>query len=267
MWDRLRVEPGSPAGLAQRDPGDRLGLTSREEVDEELERLTAQLVVLQRRLWAEGRRSLLLVLQGTDTAGKDGTIRQVFKGVNPQSCRVAAFSVPTETELTHDFLWRVHDGCPARGEIGIFNRSHYEDVVVVRVRGLAPEKVWRRRYRHIREFERLLAEEGTTIVKVFLHISKDEQRERLQKRLDDPEKTWKFRLSDLDDRARWDDFQQAYEDAITETATDWAPWYVVPANSKRVRNVAVARILVGTLRELNPVIAPPPDGLAGIVVT
>ncbi|MFN8187259.1 MAG: PPK2 family polyphosphate kinase [Gaiellales bacterium] len=264
--EKLVVEPGSPAGLAGRDPGDRLGFESKNGIAAELDGLTTELRELQERLWAESRRSLLLVLQGMDTSGKDGTIRHVFRGVNPQACRVASFKVPTEAELAHDFLWRVHAVCPAHGQLGIFNRSHYEDVVVVRVKELVPEQVWRPRYAQIREFERLLVESGTTIVKVFLHISKDEQRERLQERLDDPLKTWKFRLGDLDDRRRWDDFQAAYEDALTETSTEWAPWYVVPANSKRVRNLAVARLLVGILRDLDPQIPPPPDGLDGIVV-
>lgn len=264
--DKLLVKPGSPAGLARRDPGDRLGFGSKAEVAEELGQLTAELGQLQERLWAEARRSLLLVLQGVDTAGKDGTIRQVFRSVNPQACRVASFKVPTETELAHDYLWRVHAVCPARGQVGIFNRSHYEDVVVVRVKELVPREVWKRRYAQIRDFERLLVEEGTTIVKVLLHISKDEQRERLQERLDDPTKTWKFRLGDLDDRKHWDAFQAAYEDALTETSTEWAPWYVVPANSKWVRNIAVARMLVGILREMDPQVPPPQDGLEGIVV-
>jgi PPK2 family polyphosphate:nucleotide phosphotransferase len=179
---------------------------------------------------------------------------------------VASFKVPTETELAHDYLWRVHAVCPARGQVGIFNRSHYEDVVIVRVKELVPREVWKRRYAQIRDFERLLVEEGTTIVKVLLHISKDEQRERLQQRLDDPSKTWKFRLGDLDDRKHWDAFQAAYEDALTETSTEWAPWYVVPANSKWVRNIAVARMLVGILKEMNPQVPAPQAGLEGIVV-
>lgn len=266
LEEKLIVAPGSAARLGKRDPADRLGYGSKEEVAAELDLLTAELTELQERLWAEGQRSLLLVLQGVDTAGKDGTIRQVFRSVNPQACRVASFKVPTETELAHDFLWRVHAVCPARGQIGIFNRSHYEDVVVVRVKKLVPEEVWRRRYAQIRDFERLLVEEGTTIVKVFLHLSKEEQRKRLQERLDDPRKTWKFRLDDLDDRRHWDNVRAAYEDALTETSTAWAPWYVVPADSKRIRNVTVARLLVGTLRKMDPQIPPPPEELRGIVV-
>jgi PPK2 family polyphosphate:nucleotide phosphotransferase len=264
--DGLRVEPGEPAGLAGRDPADRLGLDGKAAARRVVAELTEELRALQDRLWAEATRSVLLVLQGLDTSGKDGAIRHVFTGLNPQGCRVASFKVPTSTELAHDYLWRVHHVLPARGEIGIFNRSHYEDLVVVRVKELVRPAVWRRRFRHVREFERLLADEGTTIVKVFLHISKDEQRERLQARLDDPERTWKFRLGDLDDRRRFDDFLAAYEEALTKTSTPWAPWYVVPSDHKWVRNVAVARLLVRALEELDPRFPPPADDLDGVVV-
>jgi len=263
---RLRVEPGSPADLAGRDPADRLGLDGKSEGRAEVEELVEELRELQERLWAEATRSVLLVLQGLDTSGKDGAIRHVFAGLNPQGCRVAGFKVPTSTELAHDYLWRVHAACPARGEIGIFNRSHYEDLVVVRVKGLVPRSTWRRRFRHVREFERALHEEGTRIVKVFLHISKDEQRERLQARLDDPTKTWKFRRGDLDDRKLWDDLMAAYEEALTRTSTGWAPWHVVPANHKWVRDVAVATLLVESLRELEPRFPEPEPGLEGLAV-
>lgn len=263
---RLLVRPGQPAGIRGRDPADRLGLDGKEESQAMVDELILELRGLQERLWAESRRSLLLVLQGLDTSGKDGTIRHVFQGVNPQGCRVASFKVPTVTELAHDYLWRVHAACPARGEIGIFNRSHYEDLLVVRVKELVPRAVWRRRYRHVRELERLLAEEGTTIVKVFLHISPDEQRERLQARIDDPEKRWKFRSGDLDDRALWDAYTDAYEDALTKTSTAWAPWYVVPADRKWARNAAVASLLVETLRELDPQFPEPAEDMNGIVV-
>jgi PPK2 family polyphosphate:nucleotide phosphotransferase len=264
--DGLLVEPGEPARLARRDPGDRLGLPGKDEVAPQVETLVAELADLQARLWAEGRRAVLLVLQGVDTAGKDGTIRHVFRGVDPQACRVASFRVPTATELAHDYLWRVHAVCPARGEIGIFNRSHYEDVVVVRVNELVEKDAWKRRFRQIREFERTLVEEGTTVLKVFLHLSKDEQRRRLQARLDDPAKTWKFRLGDLEDRRRWDAFAEAYEEALTETSTEWAPWYVVPADHKWVRDVAVAQLLVETLRRLDPQLPAPPPELKGLTV-
>jgi PPK2 family polyphosphate:nucleotide phosphotransferase len=263
----LRVERGAPARLVERDPGDRLGLGDKQAGLARLDELVAQLAVLHNRLWAEQERSLLLVLQGLDASGKDGTIRQVLTGVNPQGFRVVAFREPTATELAHDYLWRVHANCPARGEIGIFNRSHYEDAVTARVRGLVPKAVWKRRPRHIREFERLLTDEGTHVVKAFLHVSRDEQRVRLQERLDDPEKAWKFRPGDLEDRARWDDFMDAYEDVITATSTAWAPWYVVPADHNWVRNLAVAELLVHALTELGPKFPPPDRSLADVQIS
>ena len=211
-----------------------------------------QLADLQARLAAEGTRGVLLVLQAMDAGGKDGVIRSVFTGINPQGVQVHGFKVPAGRETQQDYLWRVHQVCPGQGEIGIFNRSHYEDVLVVRVHGFVPEERWRRRYRHIREFERVLADEGTTVVKVMLHISSDEQRQRLQDRVDDPAKRWKFRAGDLDDRKRWDDYQAAYEEALTETSTEWAPWYVVPADRNWVRDLAVARILEHHLSALDP---------------
>jgi PPK2 family polyphosphate:nucleotide phosphotransferase len=253
----LRVRPGERPRLDARDPADRLGLTDKASAEERLRELVVRLAVLQNRLWAESARSVLLVLQGLDASGKDGTIRKVLTGVNPQGCRVVSFKAPAGVELAHDYLWRVHAVCPVRGEIGIFNRSHYEDVVAVHVRGLAPARVWRRRPAHIREFERLLSDEGTTLVKVYLHISREEQGKRLQQRLDDPEKRWKFRPEDLDDRKRWDDFQAAYEDVLHETSSDWAPWHVVPADRKWVRNVAVAELLVATLERMDPKLPTP----------
>jgi PPK2 family polyphosphate:nucleotide phosphotransferase len=262
----LRVEPGKPAGLDKRDPGDRLGRAGKEAgialLDEQVERLS----FLHNRLWAEAQRSLLLVLQGIDASGKDGTIRQVLTGLNPQGCRAVSFKEPTSAELGHDFLWRVHAACPSRGEIVVFNRSHYEDVVAVRVRGLAPATVWKRRPHDICEFERMLVDEGTTIVKVFLHVSRDEQRKRLQERVDNPEKSWKFRLADLEDRAHWDEYMAAYEDVLSETSTGWAPWYVVPADHNWVRNLAVAELLVHTLEELDPQLPPPEPGLSGLQI-
>ena len=248
----LRVESGSAPRLDRRDPDLRLGASGKQEGLERLSALVERLSVLHNRLLAEASRSLLLILQGMDASGKDGTIRNVLTGVNPQGCRVVSFREPTTTELAHDYLWRVHAVCPARGEIAIFNRSQYEDVVAVRVRGLVAERVWRPRYEHIRAFERLLSDEGTTVIKVFLHVSPEEQRRRLQERLDDPEKRWKFRPGDLDDRDRWSEFAEAYEDAIRETSTDWAPWYVVPANHNWARNLAVAQILVDALERLDP---------------
>ena len=262
----LKVGEGEPAGLADRATRADLGLDDKDEGHERLHALADELFDLQRRLWAEDARALLLVLQGMDAAGKDGTIRRVMGGLNPQGARVAAFKQPSTEELDHDYLWRVHAEVPRRGEIGIFNRSHYEDVGVVRVMGLADEAVWRRRFRHIREFERMLADEGTEVVKVWLHISKDEQRERFQARLDDPDKRWKFSRGDLDVRARWDDFQAAYEEAITATSTAHAPWYVVPADRKWVRDVAVASIVVSHLEAMDPQYPEPEDELADVVI-
>jgi len=264
--DALRVEPGTAAGLRQRATDDKLGLIDKAAGIEEALRLFERLRVLQETLWAEQRQRLLVVLQAMDTGGKDGVIEHVFGGMNPQGIKVKGFKAPTPDELAHDYLWRVHPHVPGNGEIAVFNRSHYEDVVVVRVHDLVPKTVWRKRYRHLREFERLLAEEGTTIVKLFLHISPEEQAARLQARLEDPAKRWKFRVGDLGDRARWHDFQAAYEDALTETSTMWAPWYVVPADRKWVRNVAVARLLVHTLEALNPQYPEPEDNLDAVVI-
>jgi PPK2 family polyphosphate:nucleotide phosphotransferase len=257
----LRVEPGEPARLRERDARDKLGL-EKAEGKELLERLQERLEVLQQRLYAEGARSVLLVLQGLDASGKDGVIKAVSRGLNPLGCRAVSFKAPTPTELAHDYLWRVHAAAPARGEIGIFNRSHYE----VRVRGLAPDEVWRRRPRHVREWERTLAEEGTAIVKVFLHVSREKQRERLQERIDNPEKRWKFRLGDLDDRARFDDFLAAYDDALGETSVEWAPWHIVPADRNWLKAVVVAQLLVDALERLDPQLPPPDPGAEGLVI-
>lgn len=261
---RLRVEPGEPARLHERDPGDRLGFADKQSGLEELATSVTRLSLLHNRLYGESRRALLLVLQGLDAAGKDGTIRRVLTGVNPQGCRIVAFKEPTGSELEHDYLWRVHAACPARGEIGIFNRSHYEDFVAARVRNLAPEPVWKRRPQHFREVERLLVDEGTTLVKVFLHVSADEQRKRLQERIDNPEKAWKFNPGDLADRARRGEYLDAYEDVISQTSTEWAPWFVVPADHNWVRNLAVARLLVHALEELDPQLPSPDPALAGL---
>ena len=262
-----RIPPDGPLDLESHDPGAKTGFQGeKEEGRAALDEQTKHLAELQRRLWAESQRSLLLVIQATDTAGKDGTIRHVFRGVNPQGVKVTNFGVPSEADLAHDYLWRVHRHTPADGEIGVFNRSHYEDVLVVRVKGLAPEAVWSRRYDHIREFERVLAEEGTTVVKVFLNISKDEQKKRLEARLAHPDKNWKFRKEDLEDRELWDDYRKAYQDAISETSTSYAPWYVVPANRKWYRDLVVSQILIDTLEEMDPRYPEPETGLEDIVV-
>jgi PPK2 family polyphosphate:nucleotide phosphotransferase len=208
----------------------------------------------------------LIVLQAMDTGGKDGVIRRVFDGVNPQGVRVASFKVPTQEELDHDYLWRVHKVTPGNGEMVIFNRSHYEDVLVVRVHNYVPPEVWKKRFEQINHFERLLAENGTTILKFFLHIDLDEQKERLQARLDDPAKRWKFRLGDLKERKLWDDYMQAYEDVLSKTSTDYAPWFIVPANRKWYRDLIVSSVLVETLQGLNMKFPEPEENLDGVVI-
>jgi PPK2 family polyphosphate:nucleotide phosphotransferase len=260
------VTPGSAADLAGRDSHSNEGFDGgKAQGKTALKPLNARLAELQTALWAESEQKLLVVLQAMDTGGKDGAIRNVFKGVNPQGVRVWGFGVPTEWELAHDYLWRVHQRTPESGGITIFNRSHYEDVLVVRVKEIVPEKVWRMRYDHIVDFERLLTDEGTTIVKLFLHISKEEQRLRLQARLEEADKRWKFNVGDLEDRKLWDDFQDAYEEAITQTSTQHAPWYVIPADRKWYRDLAVASILIEKLEQMNPQFPPEPD-LDGVVV-
>lgn len=267
LLDAIRIVPGTGAALDDRDPRDTLDLEGKDEAKDRLEVLQGQAYELQRRLWAEGERAVLLVLQGMDTAGKDSTIRRVLAGINPHGVEVTSFGVPTEEERDHDWLWRIHRRCPARGHVGVFNRSHYEDVGVVRVMGWIDDAEAHRRFEQIREFEALLHANGTVIRKVWLHISKDEQRERLQERIDRPEKHWKFNLADLDHRERWDDYQRVYDEAITATSTDDAPWYVVPADRKWVRDVAVAELLVQTLTAMDPQPPPPDPELAGLVVT
>ena len=264
----FRVEPGTALSLGETDPDSKAGFEGgKREGKKALPELRRRLAELQRRLWAESKQSLLVVIQAIDTGGKDGTIRHVFSGVNPQGVKVHGFGVPTEEERAHDYLWRVHHHTPADGTIAIFNRSHYEDVLVVRVKDLVEREVWSRRYRHIREFERLLTDEGTKVVKLFLNISKEEQRDRLQARLDEPDKNWKFNKGDLDDRALWDDYRKAFEDAINETSTGYAPWYVIPANRKWYRNLAVSSILIETLEAMDPQYPEPEAGLADIVIT
>lgn len=266
MIDRIRIAPGTKPRLATRDASDDLGLKDKETAYARLDELHARLGRLQERLYAEGRHSVLLVLQGLDASGKDGVIRKVFEGLNPQGCRVASFKAPTSTELQHDYLWRVHAVLPARGEIGIFNRSHYEDVVEVRMLDLAPEKVWKRRPRHIVAWEQMLVDEGTRILKVFLNVSKEEQRVRLQERIDDTEKRWKFREADLGVRARFDEYIAAYEDVIEQTSTEHAPWFVVPADHNWVKATAVAELLVDALDRIDPQLPEAEEGLEGLVI-
>lgn len=251
-YPRYRVDPGHAFSLRETDPGDTGHYTSKHDAHEDLATLRDRLESLQERLYAEGRQSLLIVLQATDTGGKDGTIKHVFEGVNPQGCRVCSFKQPSAEELAHDFLWRYHMHAPGRGMMTIFNRSQYEDVLVVRVHNLVPREVWEQRYEQINAFERILTQNGTIILKFFLHISKDEQKERFESRLDTPDKRWKFNAEDLQERKLWDEYQAAYEAAIVRCSTEYAPWYVVPANHKWYRNLVVARTIVDTLELMNP---------------
>jgi PPK2 family polyphosphate:nucleotide phosphotransferase len=249
---RYRVRPGQRVRLDEWDPGDTSGFEGKKEEGlKESEKLTRKLERLQEILYAEHKHKVLIVLQALDTGGKDRTIRRVFEGVNPQGVRVARFGVPTPEENDHDFLWRVHSQVPGSGEIAIFNRSHYEGVLVVRVHKLAPEEVWKARYQEINEFERMLCEEGTAILKFYLHIDKDEQRKRLQDRLDDPTKRWKFSVHDLPEREFWSEYMTAYQDALEKTSTEWAPWYVVPANHNWFRDLIVTTVIVRALEEMD----------------
>ena len=263
--DSLRVRPGTSARLAGRDPAATYGFdkaSAIRSINKQLDRLGA----LQDRLWAQAERAVLVVLQGIDSAGKDGLIKKVMTAFNPQGCPVTAFKAPSTEELVHDYLWRVHRRVPRKGEVGIFNRSHYEDVLVVRVHGLVPKRVWSKRYDQINEFERMLTENGTTIVKFFLAIDRDEQRARFQARYDDPAKRWKFSMADLEERKLWDDYQAAFEDALSRTSTSWAPWYVIPANRKWFRDLAVATILADTIAGLGPAYPEPEDLPPNLVI-
>lgn len=263
-----RVKPDDKIRLKDWDPEDdgEYKKGEKDEGEERLLELNAELEALQELLFAEGKHKILIVLQGMDTSGKDGVIRHVFDGVNPQGVRVASFKVPTSEELSRDYLWRVHKQVPGKGEIVIFNRSHYEDVLVVRVHSLVPETVWKKRYQQINDFEELLAEEGTTILKFFLHIDMDEQKERLQARLDEPHKRWKFNTGDLKERALWNDYTAAYEDVLNKTSTERAPWYIVPSNKKWYRNLVIATILVDTLKKLDMHYPQPEENLDSIVI-
>ncbi len=265
--DRYRVAPNSLIDLTAWDPDDKHLFDGDKQAGEAaLPTLSQRLEALQELLYAEGKHKVLIVLQGMDTAGKDGTIRHVFEGVNPQGVRVASFKAPTPLELAHDYLWRIHQQTPARGQIVIFNRSHYEDVLVVRVHNLVPPGVWKRRYEQINAFEQQLAEEGTTILKFFLHISKDEQKQRLQERLDEPEKRWKFSTGDLAERKLWGDYQTAYTAVLEKTSTGHAPWYIVPANRKWYRNLVISHVIIEALEGLNMRYPEPEAGLDQIVI-
>lgn len=260
-----RISPGQAVRLADWNPDDdRLVNGQKAAAREQLDADRVRLEALQELLYAEGKHRLLVVLQAMDTAGKDSTIRHVFQGVDPLGVRVASFKAPTAHELAHDYLWRVHQKVPAQGEIVIFNRSHYEDVLITRVNGWIDAAECARRYRQINDFERMLAETGTSILKFYLHISKDEQKKRLEARRDTPEKQWKFQPADLAVRAQWADYMRAYEAALSATSTAHAPWHVIPANSKLARNLAVSRILIDTLESLDMRYPPAPEGVARI---
>lgn len=246
-----RVKPAAKIDLLKWDPNDTSGFKGdKAKAELELPRLNEKLELLQELLYAESKHRVLVVLQGMDTSGKGGTIKHVFEGVNPSGVRVASFKAPTAEELSHDFLWRVHRHVPGNGELVIFDRSHYEDVLIVRVHDLVDEAIWKKRYAQINDFERLLAESGTTILKFFLHIDKDEQKERLEARLRDADKNWKFRSGDIAERKLWDKYQRAYQTILEKTSTDHAPWYVVPANKKWYRNIVISRVLIDKLESL-----------------
>jgi PPK2 family polyphosphate:nucleotide phosphotransferase len=264
--ERYQVTDGKGFRLADHDPAATSGVDGKEEGRAEVARLTDRLSELHELLYADGRHGLLVVLQGMDTSGKGGAIRKAFRGLDPIGVQVAAFKAPTEVELAHDFLWRVHSQTPARGHISIFDRSHYEDVLIVRVHNLVPKKRWKARYDHIRNLEAMLADEGTVIRKFFLNISKDQQAERLRARLADPTKHWKFRMADLDERKLWGDYQDAYEEAIRRTATPEAPWTVVPADHKWHRDLVICREIVDTLEGLDLRYPETEEDLSGVVV-
>ncbi|MBL8052554.1 MAG: polyphosphate kinase 2 family protein [Nitrospira sp.] len=262
---RYGVKAGRKLSLRGYDPDDtgdyKKSDQGKAKAKAETAKLIARLDGLQERLYANATRSLLIVLQGMDTSGKDGTIKSVMSGVNPQGCKVVGFKGPSKDELAHDFLWRVHREVPPKGYIGIFNRSHYEDVLITRVHGWVSDKVVKRRFDQIKEFEELLTENGTAILKLFLHISKDEQKERLEARIADPEKRWKWNSGDLEERKLWEDYLKAFEDVISATSTDCAPWYIVPANRKWYRNLVVAERIVNVLEDMKLKTPPAPEGV------
>ncbi len=261
----IKVKPNQKIKLAEIDPA-ASGNLKKADAKELLAQNIERMAELQNVLYAEGKHALLIVLQAMDAGGKDGTIRSIMSGINPQGVRVTSFKAPTPEELAHDFLWRVHQTVPPRGMIGLFNRSHYEDVLVVRVKNLAPPKVWQTRYEHINNFEQLLTDSGVTILKFYLHISKEEQKERLQARLDEPDKRWKFNPGDLGERERWDDYMQAFEDVFEKCSPKAAPWYIVPANKKWYRNVVISETIVKTLESLDMKYPEPAEDLDKVVI-
>lgn len=262
----IKVNPGQKIKLKDIDPNDTGQIKNKREAKTLLASNIKRMAELQNVLYAEGKHALLIVLQAMDAGGKDGTIRSIMSGVNPQGVRVTSFKKPTEEELAHDFLWRIHKATPPKGMIGIFNRSHYEDVLVVRVHKLVPKKIWQARYAHINNFESLLTDSGVTILKFYLHISKEEQKERFEARLEQPHKRWKFNPADLNERALWDDYMQAFEDAFNRCSSEAAPWYIVPANKKWYRNLVIAETIVNTLEGLKLKYPQPAEGLDNMVI-
>jgi len=266
MKQELSPQPGTKINLRDFDPRRQSGDWNKESGEAESARNAKAIGEMAYRLYAEERRALLLVLQGMDTSGKDGTIRHVLTDVSPQGCQVTSFKAPTSEELAHDFLWRIHKAVPRRGQVGIFNRSHYEDVLIVRVHSLVPEDQWKRRYDQINDFEKLLVHSGVAIVKCYLHISREEQRERLQARLDDPTKLWKFRRQDIEERQYWRDYEAAYDEALTRCNTEHARWHIVPSDRKWERNLIISQIVREKLEEMNPQFPEPEPGLKGLKV-
>jgi PPK2 family polyphosphate:nucleotide phosphotransferase len=262
----MLVKPGTQVSLRDHDPDHTGRYRSAAEAQDDLAKQLDELAKLQRIFYADGRQALLIVLQGMDTSGKDGTISHVMSGMSPLGVQVAAFKAPSQEELAHDFLWRIHQRIPPKGVIGIFNRSHFEDVLVARVHDLVPRKVWKRRYSQINRFERILTDNSTILLKFFLHISKAEQKRRLEERLHDPTRYWKLSLKDVEERGYWPRYRKAYEAVLSRCCTECAPWYIVPANHKWYRNLYVARVLVETLRGLDLKYPPPTIDLSKIVI-
>lgn len=266
MFETHKLEEKRPFSLPDLPTQGKALHPNRTEAEAEFKTLRKELRDWQARLYAEGKQKLLVVLQALDAGGKDSTIRRVFQGVNPQGVRVHSFKVPSKEELDHDFLWRIHKAVPGKGMISVFNRSHYEDVLVVRVHNIVPEAVWRPRYEQINQFEKLLHDTGTRILKFYLHISPEEQKERFQARLDDPSKHWKFSLEDLEKRKFWDDYMVAYQEMLEQTSTAWAPWYIIPSDQKWYRNLAISRVILHTLQEMNPQYPAPEGDLSNVVI-
>jgi PPK2 family polyphosphate:nucleotide phosphotransferase len=264
---RYKIDPGTKVDLDKYDPHDTSGFEGKDaDEKKESDKLNEELRGLQEMFYAEHKSKVLVVLQGMDTAGKDGVIHRVFMGVNPQGVQVAHFGVPTQEELDHDFLWRIHQKVPGKGEIVIFNRSHYEGVLVERVHKLVAPEIWQRRYKDINAFERLLSEDGTVILKFYLHISKDEQKKRLQDRLDDPTKEWKFSINDLPERKFWDEYMKAYQDMLSQTSTEWAPWHLIPSDHKWYRDLVVSRIIVKTMEKMDMHYPKPEKDLSSVKI-